>query len=191
MRKVALSEVEGHLPEYLRIAEDEEVVITRNGEPAGVLIGFRSAEDWADYQLENDPRFLRRIEESRRSFEAGRGVQSSLPHPAQGFETGSIILGGQVRGNAVSCEEIHHLADGDTGELGGLAQGGVSLAIPLQGKQHAAPADQIPNGCREILLLGLGQAVEEVVVVGFQPDANGLLWLCHGEPLQSGVKPLR
>ena len=75
MRKVALSEVEGHLPEYLRIAEDEEVVITRNGEPAGVLIGFRSAEDWADYQLENDPRFLRRIEESRRSFEAGRGVR--------------------------------------------------------------------------------------------------------------------
>ena len=74
MRKVALSEVEGHLPEYLRIAEHEEVVITRNGEPAGALIGFRSAEDWADYQLENDPRFLRRIEESRRSFEAGRGV---------------------------------------------------------------------------------------------------------------------
>jgi len=58
-----------------RIAEDEEVVITRNGEPAGVLIGFRSAEDWAHYQLENDPRFLRRVEDSRRSFEAGRGVR--------------------------------------------------------------------------------------------------------------------
>lgn len=75
MRKVALTEIEGHLPEYLRIAEDEEVVITRNGEPAGVLIGFRSEEDWADYQLENDPRFLRRIEASRKSFEAGLGVR--------------------------------------------------------------------------------------------------------------------
>jgi hypothetical protein len=30
---------------------------------------------WADRQLENDPRFLRRIEESRRSVEAGRGVR--------------------------------------------------------------------------------------------------------------------
>lgn len=40
-----------------------------------MLIGFRSEEDWADYQLENDLRFLRRIEASRKSFEAGLGVR--------------------------------------------------------------------------------------------------------------------
>lgn len=37
------------------------------------LIADRRRE--AGCQLENDPRFLRRIEESRRSFEAGRRVR--------------------------------------------------------------------------------------------------------------------
>jgi len=32
-----------------------------------VLIGFGSADDWSDYQLKNNPRFLRRIEQARKS----------------------------------------------------------------------------------------------------------------------------
>jgi hypothetical protein len=32
-------------------------------------------EDWFDYRLENDPRFLKRIETARRSLLAGRGVR--------------------------------------------------------------------------------------------------------------------
>ena len=39
------------------MAETEEVVITRHGKPAGVLIGFESEDDWFDYRLESDPRF--------------------------------------------------------------------------------------------------------------------------------------
>jgi PHD/YefM family antitoxin component YafN of YafNO toxin-antitoxin module len=58
----------------LRIAEKEEVVITRHGKPAGILIGFKSEDDWFDYRLETDPRFLERIEGARRSLRAGRGV---------------------------------------------------------------------------------------------------------------------
>ena len=60
---------------FLREAEDEEIVITRNGKPAGVLIGFASEDDWLDYQLENDPRFLRRIDQARKSLRKGRGVR--------------------------------------------------------------------------------------------------------------------
>jgi prevent-host-death family protein len=75
MKKIALSEIEDDLPKYLRMAEDEEVVITKEGRPAGVLIGFRSEEDWLDYQLENDPRFLQRIEASRQDLRAGKGVR--------------------------------------------------------------------------------------------------------------------
>jgi hypothetical protein len=40
-----------------------------------VLIGSRSQDDWLDYGLENDPRFLRRIEQARKSLRAGRGVR--------------------------------------------------------------------------------------------------------------------
>jgi len=75
MKKVALSEVKDDLSRFLRLAEKEEVLITRHGKPAGVLIGFASEEDWFDYRLENDPRFLDRIEAARRSLRAGRGVR--------------------------------------------------------------------------------------------------------------------
>jgi PHD/YefM family antitoxin component YafN of YafNO toxin-antitoxin module len=53
----------------------EEIVIMRHGKPAGVFIGFASEEDWFDYRLENDPRFLRRVEDARRSLRAGRGMK--------------------------------------------------------------------------------------------------------------------
>jgi prevent-host-death family protein len=74
MKKVALSEVKDDLSKYLRLAEKEEIVITRHGKPAGVLIGFESEDDWFDYRLESDPRFLRRIEAARQSVRSGRGV---------------------------------------------------------------------------------------------------------------------
>jgi prevent-host-death family protein len=75
MKKIALSEIKDDLSRYLHLAEKEEVIITRHGKPAGVLIGFESEEDWFDYRLENDPRFLQRIERARNSIKAGKGIQ--------------------------------------------------------------------------------------------------------------------
>jgi prevent-host-death family protein len=75
VKQVPLSEVKDDLSRYLREAETEEIVITRHGKPAGVLIGFESEDDWFDYRLENDPRFLRRIEQARADLRAGRGVR--------------------------------------------------------------------------------------------------------------------
>ena len=74
MRKIPLSEVKDDLSRYLREAEKEEVVITRHGKPAGILIGFGSEDDWFDYRLEHDPRFLKRVEAARHSLRAGRGI---------------------------------------------------------------------------------------------------------------------
>jgi prevent-host-death family protein len=75
MKTVPLSEVKDDLSRYLRLAEAEEIVITRHGKPAGVLIGFGSDDDWFDYRLENDPAFLRRVEAAGRSVRDGRGVR--------------------------------------------------------------------------------------------------------------------
>ena len=75
MKTVALSEVKDDLSRYLRMAEKERVVITRHGKPAGVLIGFESEDDWFEYKLENDPRFLRRVETARRGLRAGKGTR--------------------------------------------------------------------------------------------------------------------
>lgn len=74
MRKVPLHEAKDDLSKYLRDAEKEEILITRHGKPAGVLIGFSSEDDWFEYRLEHDPRFLRRIAHARRSIVAGKGI---------------------------------------------------------------------------------------------------------------------
>ena len=74
-KRVALAKVKDDLSHYLRLAEGQEIVITRHGRPAGVLIGFESEEDWFEYRLEHDPRFLRRIEKARSSLRAGRGIK--------------------------------------------------------------------------------------------------------------------
>ena len=75
MKKVPLNVIKDDLSKYLRLAESEEIVITRHGKPAGVLVGFESEDDWFDYRLENDPAFLRRIERGRQSIREGKGVR--------------------------------------------------------------------------------------------------------------------
>jgi prevent-host-death family protein len=75
VRQVPLSEVKDDLSHFLREAEKQDIVITRHGKPAGLLIGFQSDDDWFEYRLEHDPRFLRRIAKARKSLRAGRGVR--------------------------------------------------------------------------------------------------------------------
>ena len=75
IKEVPLSEIKDDLSRFLREAEKREIIITRHGKAAGVLIGFESEDDWFDYRLENDPRFLERVEEARKSLRAGRGIR--------------------------------------------------------------------------------------------------------------------
>ena len=75
VKEVPLSEIKDDLSRFLREAETHEIVITRHGKPAGVLIGFESEEDWFEYRLEHDARFLRRIEQARNSLRSGRGTR--------------------------------------------------------------------------------------------------------------------
>ena len=75
LKQVSLSEVKDDLSRYLRLAEKEDVVVTRHGKPAGVLIGFGTEDDWLDYRLERDPAFLRRVYEARKSLRAKRGIR--------------------------------------------------------------------------------------------------------------------
>ena len=75
MKKVPLTEVKNDLSKYLRLAEQEEVIITRHGKPAGALIGFETEDDWFDHRLERDPRFLKRIDSARQSLRSGGGMR--------------------------------------------------------------------------------------------------------------------
>ena len=75
MKKISLSEVKDDLSRYLHLAEGEEIVITRHGKAAGVLIGFKTEDDWFEYRLEHDSQFLKRIDKARSDIRAGKGTR--------------------------------------------------------------------------------------------------------------------
>jgi len=84
-KQIALSEIKDDLSRFLHEAESEQIIITRHGKPAGVLVGFACEDDWLDYRLEHDPRFLERIAAARSSIQAGRGVRlEDLAAPLKG-----------------------------------------------------------------------------------------------------------
>jgi prevent-host-death family protein len=75
MKQIALSEIKDDFSRFLREAAAEQIVITRHGRPAGILVGFASEDDWLDYRIENDPGFLERIAAARTSIQGGHGVK--------------------------------------------------------------------------------------------------------------------
>lgn len=75
MKEVALAEIQSDLTRYLELAENEEIIIINNGKPIGILIGLQSDDDLFDYRLENDSRFLKRIQKSRQSLREGKGIK--------------------------------------------------------------------------------------------------------------------
>jgi prevent-host-death family protein len=72
--RVSIAEVKDDFSRYLRVAAKEDVIITRHGQPAGVLIGFESEDDWFEYRLERDPTFLAQVSEARAALRRGEGV---------------------------------------------------------------------------------------------------------------------
>ena len=72
MIKVPLATVKDDLSGYVKKAAADEVLITRHGKPAALLIGFADEDDWFDYRLEHDERFLKRIAESREQARSGK-----------------------------------------------------------------------------------------------------------------------
>jgi prevent-host-death family protein len=69
MKRIPLSEMKDDLNKYLQMAQDEPIVVTRYGKPAGVIIGFDVEDDWADYEIENDPRFMERVLKAHKPIE--------------------------------------------------------------------------------------------------------------------------
>ena len=73
--KVPLAQVKDDLSRYLRVAAKEDVIITRHGHPAGVLIGFETEDDWFEYRLERNPDFLEQVREARAALRRGEGIR--------------------------------------------------------------------------------------------------------------------
>jgi prevent-host-death family protein len=74
MKQVPLNEVKDDLSNFLRLAEKEDIVITRHGKPAGYIVGFADEDDWIDYMMLRDPKFRERLQQSLQDMREGRVV---------------------------------------------------------------------------------------------------------------------
>ena len=75
MNQVTINEASKDLAQCLHAAEQDYVVIVKDGKPVGAMIGFADEDDWFDFQLESDPRFHRRIVQARQSIKQGKGIK--------------------------------------------------------------------------------------------------------------------
>ena len=74
MKTHTMTEAKNDICSIIREAEKDEVLITRHGKPAAVVIGFRDEDEWFDYKLQHDERFLRKIAKARREIHDGKFV---------------------------------------------------------------------------------------------------------------------
>lgn len=72
MIKVPLSKVKDNFSEFIKKAGKEEIIVTIHGRPAAVIIGFEDEDDWLEYRLLKDEKFLARISESRQQYKEGK-----------------------------------------------------------------------------------------------------------------------
>jgi prevent-host-death family protein len=70
-----ISEVKARLPELVTsvVDREEEVVVTRNGKPAAVLVSFAEFERLKEtLDVLSDPALMRQVQESRAFYASGK-----------------------------------------------------------------------------------------------------------------------
>jgi len=75
MTSLPLNEAKNDLSNVLKQAANEPILITVHGRTAGILIGFETEDDWFEYRLLHDPRFLAMIEKGRKDIKEGKGIR--------------------------------------------------------------------------------------------------------------------
>ncbi len=79
MKIASVKDVKDKLSQYLKTAETEDVIITKNGRPNAVLhhLGDDEVED---YLLEHDPKFRAKIEKRWKAYlrTGGRSIEQVL-----------------------------------------------------------------------------------------------------------------
>jgi PHD/YefM family antitoxin component YafN of YafNO toxin-antitoxin module len=75
MIEIPLGDSQDQLQKLLQQAAADDVILTRDGQPVGAIIGFASEDDWFDYQLERDPRFVKHIKLAREQAAQGKKVR--------------------------------------------------------------------------------------------------------------------
>jgi PHD/YefM family antitoxin component YafN of YafNO toxin-antitoxin module len=67
VKRVSLSRIRLDFWRYLQIAEEEPVLVTRYGHPAGVVVGFATEKDWIRWRDANDPTWAPKARKGRKA----------------------------------------------------------------------------------------------------------------------------
>jgi len=73
MKLASVKDVKNNLSEYLKKAEREDVIITKNGRPTAVLHHL-GEDDLEDYLFEHDPKFRKLIEKRWKDYVTHGGL---------------------------------------------------------------------------------------------------------------------
>lgn len=74
-KTLPISDVKTHLPELVTGVQEreEEILVTRNGRPAAVLLNYKEYERLKEtVEVLSDPEMMRQIRKSRRFFRSGK-----------------------------------------------------------------------------------------------------------------------
>ena len=74
IRKISIENIEKDFSAHLKMAAEDYVVITRQGEAIGILLGLDDSEDWWEELLLHNQGFLDRIDLARQNLKAGKGI---------------------------------------------------------------------------------------------------------------------
>lgn len=83
MKIVSVKEVKNNLSYYLKSAEKEDIIITKNGR-ANAVLHHVGEDELEDYLLEHDPKFRRKIEKRWKQYLQKGGC--SLEEVLRGLE---------------------------------------------------------------------------------------------------------
>lgn len=75
-KTLSLSEVKMKLSALVEgvVAKDDEIIITRNGKPAAVIMSAEEYEGWKETQeIKANPELMRQIQEGLKAFQKGKG----------------------------------------------------------------------------------------------------------------------
>ncbi len=73
MKFANVRELKNKTSEILRSAEKEAVIITSKGKPRALITAI-SEEDFGDYLIENNPKFIEILEEARMEYYSKGGI---------------------------------------------------------------------------------------------------------------------
>ncbi|MFH1756714.1 MAG: hypothetical protein ABH969_01575 [Pseudomonadota bacterium] len=75
MRFAGVKELKQKTMDILKASEKEHIIITAYGKPTAILHHI-TEDDLADYLIENDPKFKKRIEESFAEYARSGGIEA-------------------------------------------------------------------------------------------------------------------